>query len=131
MENVLNQGRIGAMKILNLIPDQTLQRLAETLQKELINEKSRTKAKQNLRMLKELRINVNNSLEISLDKLAEWFSQNNSQDKYKFINNTLLLKAQGLADKLSAIEDLEDRIREMLKNSQKSQSNLTTTSSSK
>ncbi len=117
VENLLHKTSLGAIVIGQLMPAASLIGLRLILEKGLIDEASRDKAKQGLEMLKKLRLKLIENLETALKKIDTWLEVEQKANGMKHKNTypkKLLLQGQNIADELSAVEDLEESVAAML-----------------
>ncbi len=117
MESWLHKSSLGAIAFGQLMPAAILTGLKLILQQGLIDDSSRALAKAGLIELTKIRKKLIDNLEASLEKADQWIHQSSqtSQDTHKKSNQqNLVLKGQTIADELTAIEELEARINDLL-----------------
>ncbi len=121
VEELLNISNIGTKALKKLLPTSLLKRLNLLINQGLLDNSSREKAIQALRILKELRkkllIKLRQSLEL-LENSMPTESYAKSQSHQNLSSRSFLLQGQILADELSAVEDLESKILQLIKHSE-------------
>ena len=82
-----------------------------------MNEQSRDRARRGLLQLKKLRQNLLDKLEGTLEQAEGWIRggpNNGASERYVGQSRKLLKAGQSLADELAAVEELEQRISDLL-----------------
>ena len=117
VESFLHTTSLGALALGQLMPAALLTGLRLLLKRGLVNEQSRDRARRGLLQLKKLRQSLFDQLERTLEQ-AEWWIRggpnNGASDRYRGQGRKLLKAGQSLADELAAVEELEQRISDLL-----------------
>jgi len=120
VEKFINTSKKGAQVISQLMPDELLSGFHLMLGKRLSDEIILQGAEKKLKQLAKLRKRLINKLESTLEQ-AEKYVQTDLNKKASKRNQshtrTLMLRGQALADELTAIGDLEERINQLLNKS--------------
>ncbi|EHA59160.1 lecithin retinol acyltransferase family protein [Synechococcus sp. WH 8016] len=117
VESFLHTTSLGALAIGQLMPAALLTGLRLLLKRGLVNEQSRDRARRGLVQLKKLRQRLLNQLEGTLEQAEGWIRggpNNGASDRYGGQGQRLLKAGQTLADELAAVEELEQRISDLL-----------------
>ena len=117
VENFLHTTSLGALALGQLMPAALLTGLRLLLKRGLVNEQSRDRARRGLSQLKKLRQSLLDQLEGTLEQAEGWIRggpNNGASDRYGGQGRKLLKAGQSLADELAAVEELEQRISDLL-----------------
>ncbi len=123
MEDFLQKGSLGAMAIGQVVPAALLSGLRIFLIEGLADQNNRAKILITVKKLKQLRIEINKTLELTLEKIEDWIQNNpeyNKKDGKSRKTRSLLFKGQVLEDQIMSLEDLETRIYDLLKTANRS-----------
>ena len=120
VENWLHTGSLGALAMGQFVPAAVLTGARVLLRQGLrLNdaqlEKGKALARRSIEQLDGLRLKLQNRLEQELARAEQRWNQGEQQSQGF---ETLRLAAQKLADQLSEVEELEDRLERMLENGQ-------------
>jgi hypothetical protein len=120
VENWLHTGSLGALALGQFVPAAVLTGARVLLRQGLrLNnaqlEQGKALARRSIEQLDGLRLKLQNRLELELARAEQRWSQGEQQSP-SF--ETLRLAAQKLADQLSEVEELEDKLERMLENGQ-------------
>ncbi len=117
VENLLHTTSLGALALGQLMPAALLTGLRLLLKRGLVNEQSRARARRGLIQLKELRQTLLEQLEGTLEQAEGWIRggpNNGATNRYSGKSLKLIQAGQSLADELAAVEELEQRISNLL-----------------
>ena len=117
VESFLHTTSLGALAIGQLMPAALLTGLRLLLKRGLVNEQSRDRARRGLLQLEKLRQSLLDQLEGTLEQAEGWIRggpNNEASDRYGGQGRKLLKAGQSLADELAAVEELEQRISDLL-----------------
>jgi hypothetical protein len=117
VESFLHTTSLGALAIGQLMPAALLTGLRLLLKRGLVNEQSRDRARRSLLQLKKLRQSLLYKLEGTLEQAEGWIRggpNNGTSDRYGGQGKKLLKAGQSIADELAAVEELEQRISDLL-----------------
>ncbi len=120
MEDWLKPSSIGAIAFGQLIPKAVIAGLNLILQQGLTDERSKKAAERLLIILEKIHLNVLSKLESVLDKANTSFEKyptKISLESNNSLTNTLLLQGQKLADDLTTLENLNERIGDLINQS--------------
>jgi hypothetical protein len=120
VENWLHTGSLGALALGQFVPAAVLTGARVLLRQGLrLNdaqlEQGKALARRSIEQLDGLRLKLQNRLELELARAEQRWSRGEQQSP-SF--ETLRLAAQKLADQLSEVEELEDKLERMLENGQ-------------
>ena len=113
MENFIKTSRQGVLAIGQLMPEAMMTGLSSLLKQGLMDERSKKKALTTLKKLEAIRLTLLEKLNQILTKANAWME---NEPKTLYTRN-LLLKGQAIADELTALEDMQARISELLQES--------------
>ena len=122
VESFLHTSSLGALALGQLMPAALLTGLRLLLKRGLVNEQSRDRARRGLLQLKKLRQSLLNQLEGTLEQAEGWIRggpNSGASDRYGGQGRKLLKAGQSLADELAAVEELEQRISDLLNEQQR------------
>jgi len=122
VESWLHTTSLGALAFGQIMPAALLAGLRLLLKRGLVNEHSRDRARRGLDQLKQLRLNLLEQLEGTLEQAEGWIRggpDSGSSVRYGKQGRKLLQAGQSLADELAAVEELEQRLSHLLNAQQK------------
>ena len=117
VEGWLHNTSLGALALGQLMPAALLTGLRLLLKRGLVNERSQERARRGLVQLRELRQILLEKLEGTLEQAEGWIRggpNNGASDRYGVKGKKLLQAGQSLADELAAVEELEQKISDLL-----------------
>ena len=117
VEGWLHNTSLGALALGQLMPAALLTGLRLLLKRGLVNERSQERARRGLVQLRELRQILLDKLEGTLEQAEGWIRggpNNGASDRYGVQGKKLLQAGQSLADELAAVEELEQKISDLL-----------------
>ena len=120
VEDWLHTGSLGALALGQLMPAALLTGLGMLLRRGVIDEQSRRRALRGLEQLQSLRVRLMEKLDSTLEQAENWMQGRPGRETDEGVDarsQQLLLTGRTLADELAAVEDMEDRLQSLLKES--------------
>jgi len=120
VEDWLHTGSLGALALGQLMPAALLTGLGMLLRRGVIDEQSRRRALRGLEQLQSLRVRLMEKLDSTLEQAENWMQGRPGRETDEGVDarsQQLLLTGRTLADELAAVEDMEDRLHSLLKES--------------
>ena len=120
IEDLINTTNIGAKALVKILPKRVLEPLNILFKEGLADKTSKKKAKETLSLLKAIRMKLFIELKQNLEQIDNWVTNKSNSGKNPAKHSTshaLLVKGQDLADKLTALEDLETKMLALLNQS--------------
>ncbi len=113
MENLLQRGNLADMPISQVLPAALLNYLRLLFKEGISNEKTRKKALNSLKNLRQMRLELYKKLESTLEKVENWIQNNPTTIRTEATSKAthfLLLRGQNLEDQITTLDELETRI---------------------
>ena len=120
VEDWLHTGSLGALALGQLMPAALLTGLGMLLRRGVIDEQSRRRALRGLEQLQSLRVRLMEKLDSTLEQAENWMQGRPGRETDEGVDarsKQLLLTGRTLADELAAVEDMEDRLHSLLRES--------------
>ena len=112
----MSKASITLIPISKLLPESLFFQMNNLFKRSLLDEYSKEKAREVIDNSKKARENLLGKLELILERIENWHynSTQNKHHKKTKLSQSLLLKAQAIADQINSLESVEAQITNLL-----------------